>query len=246
MNRPAPTTAMLLAAGLGTRMRPLSDRTPKPLIPVAGKALIDWCLDQAAAAGIATAVVNVHHLADQIVAHCAARATPRVVISNERVALLDTGGGIVKALPLLGSAPFLVMNTDGILTDGAAPALSRLFATWQRGGASGIDCAMLVHPREAAHGFDGAGDFFIEADGRLRRRGGAATAPFVYAGAYVIDPVVFSAAPDGAFSMNLVWDRLIAAGRMIGVIHDGAWFHVGTPETIAPTATALARMGAAR
>ncbi|MCB2106265.1 MAG: nucleotidyltransferase family protein [Rhodobacteraceae bacterium] len=242
MIRPAPTTAMLLAAGLGTRMRPVSNHTPKPLVRVGGKTLLDWALDIAIDAGVTRAVVNVHHLGDQIVAHMNARTTPEIVISDETAQLLDTGGGIVKAMPLLGDEPFVVMNTDGILVASNETPLARLFAHWT----DAVDCVMLVHPRAIAHGFDGTGDFFVDADGTMRRRGTAASAPYVYAGAYVIDPKIFANAPQGAFSANKIWDRLLAAGRMKAVIHDGAWFHVGTPDAIAPTEAALAAKGTAQ
>ena len=233
---------MVLAAGLGLRMRPLTLETPKPLIKVAGKTLLDWVLDNAAAGGIDRAVVNVHHLGDKIVAHTARRTRPAVLISDETDRLLDTGGGIVKALPLLGEAPFFVFNGDGILIDGETPMLRRLADAWD---ADRLDVLMLVHPRESAHGFDGVGDFFIEANGRLRRRGSAPAAPFVYAGAYILNPRLLASEKPEPFSMNRVWDRAIANDRMSAIVHDGAWFHVGTPEAVTDTEILLGRAAAA-
>ena len=175
-----PQIAMLLAAGLGTRMRPITNHTPKPLVKVGGKSLIDWTLDQLAAAQVPRAVVNVHHLASQIVAHMKDRAAPAVTISDETQTLLDTGGGVVKALPILGTDPFFVFNCDAIIADGKAPMVNRLAAAWD---GNTLDVLMLVHPRATAHGFDGAGDFFVDSDGTMRRRATAAEAPYVYAGA---------------------------------------------------------------
>jgi MurNAc alpha-1-phosphate uridylyltransferase len=238
-----PATAMLLAAGLGTRMRPITDTLPKPLVEVAGKALIDWTLDALCGAGVTRAVVNVHHLAGQMRAHLARRAAPAIIVSDETEALLDTGGGVVKALPLLGAAPFFACNCDAIVVDrpGQVPALARLAARWDD---ARHDVVMLVHPAATAHGFDGAGDFFVADDGGMRRRGTAARAPYVYAGAYLIHPRALAGEPVAAFSMNRVWDRVLAAGRMVAVVHTGAWYHVGTPEAV-PATAALLRASAA-
>lgn len=229
--------AMMLAAGLGTRMRPITDHTPKPLVHVGGKALIDWSLDQLAAAGCERAVVNVHHLAPQLVEHLAARTRPAIVISDETVQLLDTGGGVVKALPLLGDDAFFVFNCDAITRDGSTPMLSRLRAAWDPGA---LDVLMLVTPMETAHGFDGAGDFFVDADGGMKRRGQAAGAPFVYAGVTILHPRALAGETATPFSMNKVWDKALAAGRMKAIIHDGAWYHVGTPEAVSATEQLLA------
>ena len=236
-----PTTAMVLAAGLGTRMRPLTLELPKPLVKVAGRTLLDWTLDAAAAAGVAKAVINVHHMGDKIITHTAHRLRPAILISDETERLLDTGGGIVKALPFLGDAPFFVFNGDGIFTDGATPLLRRLSDAWDP---DQLDILMLVHPRESAHGFDGAGDFFLSGDGRLHRRGQTANAPFVYAGAYIMHPRVLAGEPAEPFSMNRIWDKAIAADRMSALVHDGAWFHVGTPEAVINTELLLGRMAA--
>ncbi len=229
---------MLLAAGLGTRMRPLTDDRPKPLIKVGGKCLIDWTLDQLALAGVARAVVNVHHHAPMLIGHLKHRAAPAVSISDESEGLLDTGGGVVKALAMLGGDPFFVFNCDAIIRDGATPMLDRLLAAWNP---AELDIAMLVHRCATAHGFDGAGDFFVDAGGAMTRRGTSESAPFVYAGAYIIHPRALALAPAGAFSMNQIWDRAIGAGRMKAVVHDGAWYHVGTPEAVGETEALLAK-----
>jgi MurNAc alpha-1-phosphate uridylyltransferase len=232
-----PQTAMLLAAGLGTRMRPLTDHTPKPLVSVGGKPLIDWTLDQLAAAKVPRAVVNVHHLAPLLITHLQSRKNPVIAISDETAQLLDTGGGIVKALPLLGKGAFFVFNCDGILLNGATPALERLAAAWKP---DALDVLMLVHSRETARGFDGPGDFFVDEYGGMTRRGPAGRAPFVYAGAYIMHPRILEVAPATPFSMNKIWDRAIAAGRMKALVHDGRWFHVGTPEAVDETGKQLA------
>lgn len=232
-----PGKAMLLAAGLGKRMRPVTDTLPKPLIKVGGKALIDWTLDSLNATGVPEAVVNVHYLAPLLVRHLSRRAAPRVVISDESDELLDTGGGVTKALPLLGSDPFLVCNCDAIIVDGAVPALRRLSTTWS----DAWDVLMLVHPRETAHGFDGPGDFFADREGRMTRRGDSTSAPYVYAGLFMIHPRAFVGAKVEPYSLNRIWDKAIAADRMRAVVHDGHWFHVGTPESIGETDALLAR-----
>jgi len=232
-----PSTAMLLAAGLGTRMRPLTEHMPKPMVKVAGRSLIDWTLDQLAAAGVPRAVVNVHHHAAMLAAHVRTRTAPAVVISDESARLLDTGGGVVKALPLLGTAPFFVFNCDAIIVDGKAPMLARLAAGWNP---DALDVLMLVHPLATAHGFDGPGDFFVDEGGHMHRRGPAPGAPFVYAGAYILHPRVLVDEPLAPFSMNKVWDRAIAAGRMKALVHDGDWYHVGTPQAVGETEALLA------
>lgn len=235
-------TVMMLAAGLGTRMRPLTLTAPKPLIRVGGKPLIDWCIDLAATGGIKHAVVNVHHLADQMAAHLARTSRLRLTVSDETDRLLETGGGVVKALPLLGSDPFFVMGTDAVVVDRGRNSFARLRDVWRP---DLIDCVLLLHPMTTAKGFDGPGDFFLEPDGRPRRRGAAARAPYVYAGLYLVHPRVFVGERAEPFSMNWIWDRLIAADRLRAVAHDGHWFHVGTPEAVAPTDAALRALGLA-
>jgi N-acetyl-alpha-D-muramate 1-phosphate uridylyltransferase len=228
--------AMVLAAGLGQRMRPLSDARPKPLIEVNGKALIDYAFDRLREAGVRRAVVNVHHLAGQIVAWSKRQATPDLVISDEQADILDTGGGIALALPRLGPDPFFVLNSDSLWIDGTVPALQRLRAAWD--GAR-MDCLLLLCPLERTVGYDGKGDFVIGPDGRLARRSENTGTALVYAGCYLVDPRLFRDAPSGKFSMNLLWDRAIATGRLYGLAHDGKWIHVGTPQAIAGAEAAL-------
>ncbi len=231
-----PRAAMLLAAGLGSRMRPVTDVIPKPMVRVGGKCLIDWTLDSLDDAGVNEAVVNVHYLAPLLVKHLAGRTHPRISISDETHQLLDTGGGVVKALPLLGDAPFFVCNCDAIIA-GGTPAAERLAAAWT----DALDVLMLVHPRASAYGFDGVGDFFVADDGRLTRRGTAAEAPYVYAGMFIIHPRALADLKAEPFSLNKVWNAAIAADRMRAVVHDGRWYHVGTPEAVGETETLLAQ-----
>jgi MurNAc alpha-1-phosphate uridylyltransferase len=228
--------AMVLAAGLGKRMRPLTDTLPKPLVPVAGKALIDHVLDKLADAGVTQAVVNVHHRADQIEVHVKGRARPRIVISDERGELLDTGGGIVKALPHLGTAPFFHMNSDTVWIEGVTPNLSRLAAQFD---AARMDILLLLASTATSIGYDGRGDFNMAPDGRLSRRPERQVAPFVYAGAAILNPAIFADAPAGAFSLNRLFDRAADAGRLHGLRLDGTWMHVGTPEAIKAAEAAI-------
>lgn len=232
-----PRTAMVLAAGRGERMRPLTDRLPKPLVEVAGKALLDHVLDRLVAAGVERAVINVHYLADLIERHLAARARPRIVISDERNELLDTGGGVVKALPVLGREPFLHFNSDTIWIDGPEPNLTRLAAAFDpaRG-----DALLLLAPVKTSLGYAGRGDYWIGDGGQLRRRAASEYAPFVYAGAAILTPALFADAPAGAFSLTRLFDRASAAGRLHGLPLDGTWMHVGTPDAIALAETAIA------
>jgi MurNAc alpha-1-phosphate uridylyltransferase len=232
------TTAMVLAAGLGTRMRPITDTVPKPLIKVGGKALMDWPLDEFAAAGVQRAVVNVHHLAPLVRAHVQKRFRPEIIISDETEQLLETGGGILKALPLIGDAPFFATNTDAFAVGASTPGPALLAQAFD----DSVDAVLLLHPIERTHGFDGAGDFFLYSDGGLKRRGSVPSAPYVYAGLQILRPNVFEGAKIEPFSMNPIWDRLMASGRIKGVAQDGEWFHVGTPAAIGETEAALARM----
>jgi MurNAc alpha-1-phosphate uridylyltransferase len=221
--------AMLLAAGLGLRMRPLTETRPKPLIAVSGRALLDHALDHLAAAGVETVVVNLHWLGDQIARQVEGRTKPRIVLSHEPE-LLETGGGILKALPELGDEPFFVINSDSLWLDGATPALQRLSDGWRD---DGMDALLLLHRTVAAIGYEGAGDYFADPLGRLARRKPAEIAPHVYAGVHVLHPRLLRDAPKGAFSLNPMWDRAEAAGRLFGIMHDGLWFHVGTPADLA-------------
>jgi MurNAc alpha-1-phosphate uridylyltransferase len=232
-------TAMVLAAGLGKRMRPVTDTLPKPLVRVGGRALIDHALDRAAEAGIETAVVNVHYLADLIEAHIRSRQRPKIVLSDERGELLETGGGVRKALPLLGGGPFLLLNSDSLWIDRGAQNLVRLQRAWD---AARIDILLLVAEAAKSLGYQGVGDFSMGPDGRLQRRGERPSVPFVYAGIAILKPQLFDDTPDGAFSLNLLFDRAIVAGRLYGVALDGQWLHVGTPDAIAAAEERLASM----
>jgi N-acetyl-alpha-D-muramate 1-phosphate uridylyltransferase len=226
-----PTTAMILAAGLGTRMRPLTDRTAKPLLPLGGRPLIDHALDRLAAAGVQTVVVNAHWQADQVAAHLAARQTrpPRTILRRE-AALLETGGGVKAALDLLGPAPFYVINGDAFWLDGPMPALTRLAAAFDPAALDGV---LLVHRTFQVHADVGMGDFVVDKLGGLRRRAEREVAPYIYAGLQIITPALLAGMPEGAFSMNRAWDTAMAADRLLAVVHDGLWFHLSTPADLA-------------
>ncbi|SFG43333.1 nucleotidyltransferase family protein [Methylobacterium gossipiicola] len=227
---PPITRAFVLAAGLGKRMRPITATVPKPLVEVAGRALLDHALDRAAEGGIQQAVVNVHYLADLIEGHVAKRkVAPKIVVSDERDSLLETGGGVKKALPLLGDDPFVVFNADSFWLEGPDSNLARLVAAWSP---ETMDILLLVAPTATSLGYEGAGDFVMASDGRLERRGEREVAPFIYAGVAILKPGLFAETPEGAFSLNLLFDRAIAADRLHGLRLDGQWLHVGTPEAI--------------
>ncbi len=232
----SPSTAMVLAAGLGTRMRPLTDRVPKPLIEVGGKALIDHALDKLAAVGVERAIVNVHHMADAIERHLQGRQHPQVVIADEREALLDTGGGTRKALPLLGDAPFFLVNSDTIWIDGVHNNLERLAAAFDP---ARMDALLLLAPTTTSIGYAGRGDFVMAPTGALRRRAEREVAPFVYAGAAVLAPALFAGAPERAFPLTLLFDRAIERERLHGLRLEGMWMHVGTPDAIAAAEKAI-------
>jgi len=221
--------AMVLSAGLGTRMRPLTGRMPKPLIEVGGKPLIDHVLDRLAETGVERAVVNVHHFAEQIERHLASRTKPQVVISDERGLLLGTGGAVVKALPELGATPFFHINSDTIWIDGVKPNLARLADTFDL---ASMDAALLLAPTTGSIGYAGRGDFAMAPDGRLRRRAEREVAPFVYAGAAILAPALFKDAPQGEFPLTLLFDRAAEQGRLFGLRLEGLWMHVGTPDAI--------------
>jgi N-acetyl-alpha-D-muramate 1-phosphate uridylyltransferase len=231
--------AMVLAAGLGKRMRPLTATTPKPLIEVAGKPLIDHMLDRLAQAGIEEAVVNVHYLPSLVEAHIRRRGgkAPRIVISDERARLLETGGGVKKALAHLGDKPFLVANTDNLWAEGPRANLQRLVERWDE---ERMDALLLLAPTATSYGYDGAGDFAMDAFGRLRRRRDREVCPFVFAGVTIMKPDLFEGTPDGAFSMNLIFDKAAARGRLFGMRLEGTWLHVGTPSAIAGAETRFA------
>ncbi|PWL26376.1 MAG: mannose-1-phosphate guanylyltransferase [Altererythrobacter sp. XM-24bin4] len=237
MSELASDTAMILAAGMGKRMRPLTASQPKPLVRVAGKPLIDHALDRLEDAGVAKAVVNVHYLADALEAHIVGRAAPAVTISDEREELLETGGGMLKALPRLPD-PFFSLNSDNIWLDGPSSAFHDLSNRWNP---DEMDALLLVVPHARAVNFSGAGDFHMDPLGRLRRRISGRIAPFIYTGIQLVSHRLMREAPEGAFSTNLLWNRAIEEGRLFGASFTGQWFEVGTPEAIAPTEAALQR-----
>jgi MurNAc alpha-1-phosphate uridylyltransferase len=231
-----PDHAMVLAAGLGTRMRPLSGAYPKPLVKVAGKALIDHVLDKLAMAGVTTAVVNVHYLADQIEDHLRTRSSPSIVISDERGELLGTAGALAKALPKLGPSPFFHVNSDTLWIDGVTPNLARLAAAFDP---ARMDALLLLAPVASSIGYSGRGDFAMDADGRLRKRLEGEVLPFVFAGVALLSPSLLKDAPAGAFPLTQSFDRAAAAGRLAGLRLEGVWMHVGTPEAIAAAEVAI-------
>jgi MurNAc alpha-1-phosphate uridylyltransferase len=224
------TTAMVLAAGLGTRMAGAGNGLPKPLVSLAGKALIDHVLDRHVEAGIERAIVNVHHKADLIEAHLRSRRAPRIEISDERGALLDTGGGVKRALPRLGPGAFLVHNSDSVWIEGIGGNLKRLADAWDE---ARMDCLMLLALVSQSLGYQGRGDFDFASDGRIKRRSAdQKLVPFAFAGVSIAHPRLFKGAPDGAFSLNKVWDVAIAAGRAYGMRMEGTWMHVGSPDAL--------------
>src|ERR1700683_1655700 len=235
-NTSVPKSAMVLAAGLGTRMGPYNGHLPKPLWEFGGKALIDYSLDRLAEVGVARAVVNVHHLADALLQHLAARQHPQIVISDEREVLLGTGGGIPKALPQLGDGPFFLVNSDTLWLDGVRPNFARLAETFDP---ATMDVLLLLAPSAGSIGYSGRGDFAMLPEGRLRRRPEKEVVPFVYAGAAVLSPDLFADAPDGAFSLTRLFDAASDKGRLFGLRVEGVWMHVGTPEAVAAAEAAL-------
>jgi MurNAc alpha-1-phosphate uridylyltransferase len=226
-------TAMILAAGRGERMRPLTDTVPKPMIPIAGRSMLDRSMDRLIAHGVRTIVVNVHHLGEQIATHLDGRAR---ILREDR--LLETGGSVKNALPLLGNGPYFILNGDGLWRDGSQPMLSRMEAAWDP---ARMDALLLLHPIDKVIGREAKdrGDYFLEADGRARRRGEAASAPYLFASVSICDSRLLRDAPDGPFSLVKLWDRAQAEGRLFGVVHDGDWFHVGTPQALADAEAAL-------
>lgn len=223
------THAMILAAGLGTRMRPLTLERPKPLVEVAGRTLLDHALDRLEEAGIGDVVVNTHYKAEMIERHLAERRTPRTTISREEV-LLETGGGVRKALPLLGDGPFLAVNSDALWLNGPRPAIGRMARAWDP---ERMDALLLLVPVVAAIGYEGPGDFLMDPAGKLVRRKAGLLSPFVFGGVQIVSPALYRDTPEGPFSNNLPWNRALEAGRLFGIRHDGPWFHIGTPGIIA-------------
>jgi N-acetyl-alpha-D-muramate 1-phosphate uridylyltransferase len=232
-----PKSAIVLAAGLGTRMRPYNGNIPKPLVSVGGKALIDYALDRLAEAGVERAVVNVHYLAETLERHLASRTRPRIVISDERGMLLGTGGGIANALPKLGDAPFFLVNSDTMWVDGIKPNFARLADAFD---SAEMDALLLLAPSTGSIGYQGGGDYAMLPDGRLRRRTWGEMVPHVYAGASILSPALFAGAPAGEFALTFLFDRAGERGRLFGLPLEGRWMHVGTPEAVAEAEAALA------
>lgn len=236
-------TAMVLAAGYGERMRPLTETMPKPLIPLSGRTLVDHVLDRLHSAGVETAVVNVHYLPEQIERHMADRADrgPKTVISDERDLLLNTGGGATKALTLLGEGPFFIHNSDSVWAEGVTPALPNMLQTWDP---EHMDCLLLLAPLSTSLGYHARGDFDLDAHGRVSRRGEKQVVPFAFAGVSLCTASFFEDAPTGPFSLNVLWDRALAKNRLYGVRLDGRWMHVGTPEALVEASASFKQKGA--
>jgi MurNAc alpha-1-phosphate uridylyltransferase len=230
-----PKTAMVLAAGLGTRLRPISDTIPKPLVEIGGGTLLDHAIDRLALVGVETVVVNAYYKAAMIAGHLAGRARPRIEISHEPE-LLETGGGVARALPLLGER-FFVVNGDVLWLDGKDYALTRLAAAFDP---ARMDAALLLQRTVSAVGYDGNGDYFLDPLGAPRRRVGREVAPFLFSGIQLLHRRVFAGISEPRFSLNRIYDRAEAAGRLYAIVHDGEWFHVGTPQGLAATRARLA------
>ena len=220
------TNAMVLAAGLGLRMRPITLTLPKPLVPVAGRTMLDRVLDHLDRVDAGCRVVNLHWLGETIRSHLDGRED---IVFSEEPDLLETGGGVAKALPQLGAAPFFVCNADIIWTDGAEPALARLLRAYDPERMDGL---LLLQPVETAFGYDGQGDFHLGSDGRLTRRQQGETTPLLFAGVQILHPRLFEGNPGGKFSLNLLYDKAMASDRLFGIVHDGRWYHVGTPSAL--------------
>lgn len=236
----SPKTAMVLAAGLGRRMRPITDTIPKPLVPVAGRTLLDWGLDSLAGAGVMKAVVNVHYFPEQIAAHVVSRKLPKIVLSDESGGLLDSAGGIVKALPELGAEPFYILNADTFWIDRGQPNLARLALAWNP---ARMDILLMLADPNSATGHTGSTDFLLNGAGALRRSGGDPSG-LIYAGAAIVNPRIFQAAPAGPLSLNRYFDAAIAEGRLFGARMGGHWITVGTPDAIPLAEAAIARASA--
>jgi N-acetyl-alpha-D-muramate 1-phosphate uridylyltransferase len=220
--------AMVLAAGFGTRMRPLTDRIPKPLVTLAGRTLLDHVLDRIAEAGIERAVVNVHHFAGQIEAHLMTRTSPKITISDESEAILETGGGVKKALPQFGGRPFLVHNSDSVWLESHAN-LRSLLSAWAPGQMSAL---LLLARRDSSIGYEARGDFHLDGLARLKRKVAGEEAPYIYAGVAILKPQLFEGIAERAFSLNAIFDRAISENGLYGAVLEGTWMHVGTPEAL--------------
>jgi MurNAc alpha-1-phosphate uridylyltransferase len=230
MSGERPTRALVLAAGYGERMRPLTERLPKPLIRLGGRTLIDHVLDRLAEAGVGEAIVNVHYLADQIESHLRLRSNPQITISDERAAILDTGGAVKKVLHLIGESPFFVHNSDSVWIERQGSTIAKMGAAWD---SETMDSLLLLAPVETSLGYSGRGDFSLGDSGEIRRRQQGEIVPHVFAGVSINKPSLFAGAPEGAFSINRIWDQALEAGRLAAIVHDGSWMHVGTPAALA-------------
>ncbi|WP_417621591.1 nucleotidyltransferase family protein [Parasphingorhabdus sp.] len=231
-------TAMVMAAGLGTRMRPLTETRPKPLVEVGGKAMIDHCFEKLAEAGIHKAVVNVHYLADKLEAHLAALQYPiEIRVSDERQQLMETGGGLVQAEPLIHEPNFFCINSDNLWTDGPTNSLHQIAQAWDD---TKMDALLLLIPHASAHNYQGTGDFHLDRENRISRKLPDQPAPLIFSGIQLMSKRLLRDAPSGPFSTNILWERAIGEGRLFGIVHQGEWFEVGSPEAIAPTEAALA------
>jgi MurNAc alpha-1-phosphate uridylyltransferase len=240
MDTTRPSCAMVLAAGYGTRMRPLTDAMPKPLVPLAGRPLLDHVLDRLVVAGIARAIVNVHYLPEQIERHLASRSQPQILISDERAQILDTGGAVQKALPLLGAAPFFVHNSDSVWIERNGSTLRQMIDAWND---DAMDAMLLLAPAATSLGYAGRGDYALDGEGRPHRRRNGQNVPFVFTGVSINHPRLFHDVPEGAFSILKLWDEAESAQRLAAIQLDGEWMHVGTPEALAEAGERLNGQG---
>lgn len=234
--------ALVLAAGFGKRMQPLTEQCPKPLLKLGGKPMIDHVLDRLADAGIANAIVNVHYLPETIENHLHRRTLPEISISDEREQILDTGGAVVKASAQLGDEAFFVHNSDSVWIEDGGSTLGRMIAAWDE---SVMDGLLLLAPAKESLGYSGRGDYHLGPDGRIRRRAGDETADYVFAGVSINHPRLFTDCPDGPFSILRLWDLALANGRLAAIIHQGLWMHVGTPDALAEAEKRLEERSAA-
>jgi MurNAc alpha-1-phosphate uridylyltransferase len=229
-SKTGPKKAMVLAAGLGLRLRPITNKTPKPLVKIAERTLLDHALDRLVAAGVERAVVNIHHLAGQVEQHLSNRKDLEIIISSEADDLLETGGGVKKALEHLGDEPFYISNADVLWLNGPTPALGRMAERWND---DEMDVLLMLHSTVEAYGYVGNGDFEAEPGGKLTRKREREVTPFLFTGVQIVHPSIFKDTPDGAFSLNVIYDKALEAERLFGVVHDGEWFHIGTPDGLA-------------
>lgn len=234
IRHPAPRTglknAMVLAAGLGLRLRPITNKTPKPLVKVVDRTLLDHTLDRLFNVGVERVVVNIHHLAEQVEQHLSNRKDMEIIISSEEGNLLETGGGVKKALAHFSNMPFFISNADVLWLNGPLPALGRMIERWDE---DKMDVLMMIHSTVEAYGYSGEGDFEADASGKLSRKKEREVTPYLFTGVQIIHPRMFENTPEGAFSLNIIYNKAIEADRLFGLVHDGEWFHIGTPDGLA-------------